>query len=125
MEACNAPESCDGVMWVVLREASFFVIFPEPGATVGLPGEEGFLFDGFVGGVGGVAVVPVGIEVAGGGGGGTGVEEYRGISDVFISWTAGTTTGFDDPACSEPAPMLPAPGSSSLSGGDIKSAPSR
>jgi hypothetical protein len=70
MEACSAPESCAGIIPVDLRESSFFAIFPEPGAIGGLPGEEGFFLGVFVGGAGGVAVVPVGVEVADGGGGG-------------------------------------------------------
>jgi hypothetical protein len=125
MEACDAPKSYDCVIWLDLREVSFFVIFPEPGATGGLRGEEGFLLGDFVGRAGGAAVVPVSIEVANGGGGGTGLEESGCILDVSLSWTGGSTTGSDDPACPEQAPMLPAPGSSSLSSGDIKSAPSR
>jgi hypothetical protein len=46
-------------------------------------------------------------------------EESGGVSSVFLSWTDETTMGSDDPACSESAPMLPVPGSSFLSGGDV------
>jgi hypothetical protein len=112
------------------REENFFFV-PALGATGGLLVEETvggaveLLAGDLTGGAGGITEELAGLEAAGRGEVETGIEETCGTSEELLSEAGRTTKGSDDPDLSNPDPMLPAPGSSGLSGGDVKSLSSR